>query len=258
MGMRRELEVYSGGNKLQTLVLRKKKTQIGGKIVKKGQEKNDITLEDEKIARRHAQVILDGNIVYIQNLHKDHSTIVNGKAIVKRELKDKDEISVGPYRVTYRVHKEVNWVPIIAVGVIVFVGLILFLTAETPSDKYVRATRLINSDPVTAMEALQDLVSKYPLNPYYKVGLAHSYYKVGELVSKTGTTWVTYLQKAEHTYLQFAQTKDFSPVLEDKAFWQKITTDLQVQMSNYQDGVNMVNQLRTDLKKIQDMQKGVF
>lgn len=258
MGIRRELEVYSGSNKLQTLVLRKKKTQIGSKIVKKGQEQNDITLEDEKIARRHAQVILDGNIVYIQNLHKDHATSVNGKAIVKRELKEKDEIGIGPYRVIYRIHQEVNWIPFIAVGVIILVAMILFLTAESPSDKYIRATRLINSDPVTAMEALQDLASKYPLNPYYKVCLAHSYYKVGELVSKTGTTWVTYLQKAEHTYLQFAQTKDFSPILEDKAFWQKISTDLQVKMDNYQDGVNMVNQLRTDLKKIQEMRRGEF
>jgi pSer/pThr/pTyr-binding forkhead associated (FHA) protein len=232
MGIRRELEVYSGSNKLQTFVIRKRKVQLGNKITKAGQETNDITLEDDKIARRHAQITQEGHLFVIKNLHKDHSTVVNGKSCVKKEIKDKDEIVIGPYRIIFREVKEVNWVPIIAAAVVIILIGVFLLVRETSEEKFDRALSILESQPPDAMAILEDLENKLPDDVNVKFHLAKAYFQVGYQWQNN-----VFLSKAEDKYEELILVKE---VADDPEFTARI-----------EEGLLEVKTYRIELKKQQ-------
>ena len=57
---------------------------------------NDIKLDSEKVSRRHALIMLEGDTFYIRDLGSANGTFVNGKQVRERvALYNGDEVRLG-------------------------------------------------------------------------------------------------------------------------------------------------------------------
>ena len=68
---------------------------------------NDIIVESDEVALRHAKIYKVGKSWKIQNLQSHESTLVNGRRIDQRFLQDGDEVAIGDFFFkfkTYKVH----------------------------------------------------------------------------------------------------------------------------------------------------------
>jgi diguanylate cyclase (GGDEF)-like protein len=63
-------------------------------IIGRGQ-KAQVRLLDDGISREHAQVVVEGNKIYLQDLGSTNGTFCNGLKVDRRELADGDKILVG-------------------------------------------------------------------------------------------------------------------------------------------------------------------
>jgi two-component system, cell cycle response regulator len=63
-------------------------------IIGRGQ-KAQVRLLDDGISREHAQVVVEGNKIYLQDLGSTNGTFCNGMKVDRRELADGDKILVG-------------------------------------------------------------------------------------------------------------------------------------------------------------------
>lgn len=61
-----------------------------------------VVLKDNKASRRHAQLIVAGSVVEIEDLESSNGTLLNDKPITRRMLRDGDVIQIGATRITYR------------------------------------------------------------------------------------------------------------------------------------------------------------
>lgn len=62
----------------------------------------DIVVQDSKASRRHAKVIVDAGVVEIEDLGSSNGTLLNGKPVTRRVLRDGDEVQIGSHVLTYR------------------------------------------------------------------------------------------------------------------------------------------------------------
>ena len=58
-------------------------------------EEVDMPLSDEAVSRTHSIITYENGKLYIRDLESKNGTYLNGKRIVKEELKDGDVIRVG-------------------------------------------------------------------------------------------------------------------------------------------------------------------
>jgi diguanylate cyclase (GGDEF)-like protein len=63
-------------------------------IIGRGQ-KAQVRLLDDGISREHAQVVVEGNKIYLEDLGSTNGTFCNGLKVDRRELSDGDKILVG-------------------------------------------------------------------------------------------------------------------------------------------------------------------
>jgi len=56
---------------------------------------NDITLSDHSVSRRHARLVLDGEMVQVEDLGSSNGTFVNGNKIASCGLKNGDHLRLG-------------------------------------------------------------------------------------------------------------------------------------------------------------------
>jgi hypothetical protein len=63
----------------------------------------DVVLDDARVSRRHAILVLDGGRARVLDDRSSHGTFVNGARIVSHNLEDGDVIRIGPVAVTYLV-----------------------------------------------------------------------------------------------------------------------------------------------------------
>jgi two-component system, cell cycle response regulator len=63
-------------------------------VIGRGQ-KAEVRLLDDGISREHAQVVVEGNKIYLQDLGSTNGTFCNGLKVDRRELADGDKILVG-------------------------------------------------------------------------------------------------------------------------------------------------------------------
>ncbi|MDO5716033.1 MAG: FHA domain-containing protein [Tissierellia bacterium] len=69
---------------------------IGDKTLIGRDDKCDIVLKDRFVSKRHARIIKDQGIYFIEDLHSANGTFLNGEQIFEViELKDKDLIDIG-------------------------------------------------------------------------------------------------------------------------------------------------------------------
>lgn len=62
----------------------------------------DVVIDDTKCSRRHARLVVQGGVVEIEDLQSSNGTLLNGKPVQKRVLRDGDEIQIGQTTLTYR------------------------------------------------------------------------------------------------------------------------------------------------------------
>jgi diguanylate cyclase (GGDEF)-like protein len=67
----------------------------GDKVVIGRGQKAQIRLFDDGISREHAQIVIDGNQIILQDLGSTNGTFCNGLKVDRRELVDGDKILVG-------------------------------------------------------------------------------------------------------------------------------------------------------------------
>jgi len=89
------------------LVLRKENQMMGEFKLDKEcmtigrQMENDIPIDDHKVSRNHAQVILQGNQAYLHDLNSTNGTFLNHHKINVHQLNDGEEFSIGDFYFTY-------------------------------------------------------------------------------------------------------------------------------------------------------------
>lgn len=62
----------------------------------------DLVLDDAKVSRRHARLVVQGGVAEIEDLDSSNGTRLNGKEISRRLLRDGDRIQIGSAEIIFR------------------------------------------------------------------------------------------------------------------------------------------------------------
>lgn len=62
----------------------------------------DVVVEDSKASRRHAILRVEGSVTEIEDLDSSNGTLLNGKKVHRRALRDGDEIRIGTWAIRFR------------------------------------------------------------------------------------------------------------------------------------------------------------
>ncbi len=72
----------------------------------------DVVLDDAKASRRHARLLVTGSVVELEDLGSHNGTLLNGKRITRRTLRDGDEIRIGATSLHFREEVEAAAAPL--------------------------------------------------------------------------------------------------------------------------------------------------
>lgn len=73
----------------------------------------DVVLNDELVSRQHAKVRRDWAGTHIEDLQSRNGIRVNGKRVLRKTLRDRDEVEVGGVRLLYLDPSEVREAPVV-------------------------------------------------------------------------------------------------------------------------------------------------
>lgn len=62
----------------------------------------DVVVADTKASRRHARLIAESGVVEIEDMNSSNGTLLNGKPVDRRMLRDGDRIEIGKTVIVYR------------------------------------------------------------------------------------------------------------------------------------------------------------
>jgi predicted component of type VI protein secretion system len=62
----------------------------------------DVVIADNKASRRHARLIADAGVVEVEDMGSSNGTLLNGKTVDRRMLRDGDRIEIGKTVIVYR------------------------------------------------------------------------------------------------------------------------------------------------------------
>lgn len=62
----------------------------------------DIVIDDTKASRRHARIVVEGGVCEIEDLQSSNGTLLNGKPVQRRVLRDGDRVQIGQTEIVYR------------------------------------------------------------------------------------------------------------------------------------------------------------
>src|SRR5262245_25459382 len=62
----------------------------------------DVVVDDTKASRRHARLCVAGGVVEIEDLGSSNGTLLNGKPVQRRMLRNGDEVTIGSTVLVYR------------------------------------------------------------------------------------------------------------------------------------------------------------
>lgn len=63
---------------------------------------SDFVIDDVKCSRRHARLCVQGSVVEIEDLGSSNGTLLNGKQVQRRVLRDGDKIQIGKTVIVFR------------------------------------------------------------------------------------------------------------------------------------------------------------
>lgn len=61
----------------------------------------DVVIDDTKASRRHVRIVVDAGVVEVEDLDSSNGTLLNGKPVTRRVLRDGDVVQIGKTRITY-------------------------------------------------------------------------------------------------------------------------------------------------------------
>ena len=73
----------------------------------------DVVLNDDLVSRQHAKVRRDWSGTHIEDLRSRNGIRVNGKRVLRKTLRDRDEVEVGGVRLLYLDPSEVREAPVV-------------------------------------------------------------------------------------------------------------------------------------------------
>ena len=62
----------------------------------------DVVVQDTKASRRHARLIVEAGVVEIEDMNSSNGTLLNGKPVERRLMRDGDEVRIGKTVIVYR------------------------------------------------------------------------------------------------------------------------------------------------------------
>ena len=62
----------------------------------------DVVVDDSKASRRHARLIAESGVVEIEDMKSSNGTLLNGKPVDRRMIRDGDEVRIGKTVIVYR------------------------------------------------------------------------------------------------------------------------------------------------------------
>ena len=62
----------------------------------------DVVVNDTKASRRHARLIIEAGVVEIEDMNSSNGTLLNGKPVDRRMIRDGDEVRIGKTVIIYR------------------------------------------------------------------------------------------------------------------------------------------------------------
>lgn len=62
----------------------------------------DVVVQDSKASRRHARLIVEAGVVEIEDMNSSNGTLLNGKPVERRMMRDGDEVRIGKTVIVYR------------------------------------------------------------------------------------------------------------------------------------------------------------
>lgn len=62
----------------------------------------DVVVNDTKASRRHARLIIEAGVVEIEDMNSSNGTLLNGKPVDRRLIRDGDEVRIGKTVIIYR------------------------------------------------------------------------------------------------------------------------------------------------------------
>jgi len=62
----------------------------------------DVVVNDTKASRRHARLIVESGVVEIEDMDSSNGTLLNGKPVERRMMRDGDQVGIGKTVITYR------------------------------------------------------------------------------------------------------------------------------------------------------------
>jgi hypothetical protein len=62
----------------------------------------DVVVNDPKASRRHARLVVEAGVVEIEDMNSSNGTLLNGKSVDRRLIRDGDEVRIGKTVIVYR------------------------------------------------------------------------------------------------------------------------------------------------------------
>lgn len=91
-----KLIVSIDGVVIKEVALTKERTTLGRRPY------NDIVIDNLAVSGEHAVLLMHGAEVFIEDLNSTNGTYVNGKAVKKQLLQNRDSIEIGKYRIRFQ------------------------------------------------------------------------------------------------------------------------------------------------------------
>jgi pSer/pThr/pTyr-binding forkhead associated (FHA) protein len=80
---------------IKEIQLTKERTTLGRRPY------NDIVIDNLAVSGEHAAITVQGNEVFIEDLGSTNGTYIDGKAAKKHQLKNKEVVEIGKYRIQF-------------------------------------------------------------------------------------------------------------------------------------------------------------
>lgn len=62
---------------------------------------NDLVIDNLAVSGEHAVLLMSGGETYVEDLNSTNGTFINGRAVKKQILQDKDVVEIGKYKIKY-------------------------------------------------------------------------------------------------------------------------------------------------------------
>ncbi len=97
---------------IEELGMPEKRFEIKERVISIGtSDDNEIILKDKAVSRHHAKIRIEGKKYFIYDVASTNGTIVNGRKITKKWVKEGDRIEIGHSKITFKTGEAPEYTP---------------------------------------------------------------------------------------------------------------------------------------------------